>query len=517
MIHRRIISSKIQDMFRDGARKSAWQNEVKWYGTVFSKETEFDAVIVGGGITGISTAHQLQLKGLKCLILEAHNIGFGTTGGTTAHLNDFFDTTFSYAIEKYGIENARLLAEGGKEAVRTVHTNVSQYGIDCDFEFRTAELFAMDEGQAEQLEEIVRGAGQIGYEMHYTESIEYPMDFKKAVRIPRQGQFHPIKYIRALADIFIENGGALAENCICRSFNETSEGVVLQTNLGEIRAKYAVFATHTPPGISLLHFTCAPYRSYVIAFTLKDGPLPDTLGYDLGEPYHYYRVHEIYGKKMLIAGGEDHKTGHSEDTGACFSRLENHCRKYFQVNRVEYAWSSQYFEPADGLPSIGVLPASDGRSFVATGFRGNGMTFGTLSSTIITELITEGTSRFQKLFNPKRFKPTAGFATLIRENASVLKDMIVDKIGMEHVPSFSDIGAGEAKVVRHEGHSYAVFAEQNGRLHVLKSTCPHAKCEVRWNNAELSWDCPCHGSRFDVNGGLLNGPSTNGLEPMDNG
>lgn len=236
-----------------------------------------------------------------------------------------------------------------------------------------------------------------------------------------------------------------------------------------------------------------------------------------GEPYHYYRVHEIDGKKMLIAGGEDHKTGHSEDTGACFSRLENHCRKYFQVNRVEYAWSSQYFEPADGLPSIGVLPASDGRSFVATGFRGNGMTFGTLSSTIITELITEGTSRFQKLFNPKRFKPTAGFATLIRENASVLKDMIVDKIGMEHVPSFSDIGAGEAKVVRHEGHSYAVFAEQNGRLHVLKSTCPHAKCEVRWNNAELSWDCPCHGSRFDVNGGLLNGPSTNGLEPMDNG
>jgi len=503
-------------MFRDGARKSAWQNEVKWYGTVFNREIEFDAVIVGGGITGISTAHQLQLRGLKCLVLEAHNIGFGTTGGTTAHLNDFFDTTFSYAIDKFGVENARMLAEGGREALRNVESNIVQYGIDCDFQRKTAELFALDDRQAEQLEDIVEGARRIGYGMEYTDGIEYPFEFKKAVSIPDQGQFHPIKYIRTLADIFTDNGGALAENCICSSFTETTDGVVLQTSLGEIRAKNAVFATHTPPGISLLHFTCAPYRSYVIAFTLKDGALPETLGYDLGEPYHYYRVHEIDGKKMIIAGGEDHKTGHSDDTGACFSRLENHCRDYFQVDRIEYAWSSQYFEPADGLPSIGVLPASEGRVYVATGFRGNGMTFGTLSAKIIAELITDGASRFEKLFDPKRFKPTAGFANLIKENATVVKDMVGDKIGMDRVRSLADIGAGEARVVRHEGHSYAVFAEKSGKLHVVKSSCPHANCEVRWNSAELSWDCPCHGSRFDVNGGLLNGPSTSGLEPIDN-
>ncbi|WP_313260673.1 FAD-dependent oxidoreductase [Sphingobacterium sp.] len=501
-------------MFRDGARKSAWQNEVKWYGTVFSKDREFDAVIIGGGITGISTALKLQQKGLKCLLLEANNIGFGTTGGTTAHLNDFFDTTFSYAIAKFGLEKAQLLAQAGREGLRTVHMNVAEYGIECDYEGKTAELFALGEEQANQLAEIVDGARKIGYEMNYTDSIEYPFHFERAVSIPGQAQFHPVKYITALADIFVANGGALAENCLCSSFNETSEGVVLETGLGEIRAKNAVFATHTPPGISLLHFTCAPYRSYVIAFTLREGTFPTTLGYDLGDPYHYYRVHEIDGKKMIIAGGEDHKTGHSDDTGACFSRLEDHCRKHFPVDQVEYAWSSQYFEPIDGLPSIGVLPSSDGRIYVATGFRGNGMTFGSLSSGILTDLITEGASKYKEIFDPKRFKPNAGFSNLLKENATVLKDLLVDKIWMERVRSLADIGSGQAKVVKHQGNSYAIFAEQNGKLHVLRSTCPHANCEVRWNNAELSWDCPCHGSRFNVNGKILNGPSTTPLEQI---
>lgn len=502
-------------MFRDGARKSMWQAEIKRYGTVFSEDLKYDVVIIGGGITGISTAHRLQLSGLNCLLLEAKNLGFGTTGGTTAHLNDFFDTTFKEAIGKFGLDNARLLADAGKEAMRVFRSNVTQHSIDCDFEEKTAELFAVDQDQVSQLEDIVEGAKEVGYQMHYTDRIDFPIPFKKAVRIPGQAQFHPIKYIRALADLFIEHGGAVVENCLCHSHEESEEGVLLRTSLGEVRAKHAFFATHTPPGISLLHFTTAPYRSYVIAFSLKGNSYPRTLGYDLYDSYHYYRTHQIDGKKMVIAGGEDHKTGHTGDAGACFSRLEDHCRQQFDVDRVEYAWSSQYYEPADGLPSIGVLPSSEGRVFVATGFRGNGMTFGTLSSAIITDLINEGSSRYEALFNPKRFRPTAGFTTFIKENATVLKDMIGDKIGMEGIRSLADIGAGEAKVIRYEGRSYAVFAEQDGELHVLRSTCPHAKCEVRWNNAELSWDCPCHGSRFNVNGQILTGPTTTGLERIE--
>ncbi|WP_312134672.1 FAD-dependent oxidoreductase [Sphingobacterium sp.] len=502
-------------MFRDGARKSLWQSEVKKYEGFLARGHRYDVVIVGAGITGISTAYRLQNQGLKCVILEASNIGFGTTGGTTAHLNDFFDTTFEETINKFGLENARLLAEAGKEAMQIFTSNVMKNTIDCDFEHKDAVLFATSEEQVEELEKIFEGAQKVGYQMAYTDSIEYPMGFQKALLIPRQAQFHPLKYIKALAEAFTNAGGTIIDNCIYESHDESDQEVLIHTSQGTVRGGHAVFATHTPPGVNLLHFTTAPYRSYAIAFTLNSEDYPNTLGYDLCNPYHYYRTHIIQGKKMIIAGGEDHKTGHSEDEGACFARLENHCRNYFDINQIQYAWSSQYFEPADGLPSIGVLPSSQGRLFVATGFRGNGMTFGTLSSTILTDLILQRPNRFAKLFDPKRFKPTAGFKSFLKENATVLKDMIGDKINMERINSLLDIEPGKAKVVRYGGQAYAVYSESNGQRHVLKSTCPHAKCEVRWNNAELSWDCPCHGSRFNVNGKMLNGPSTQGLERLE--
>jgi glycine/D-amino acid oxidase-like deaminating enzyme/nitrite reductase/ring-hydroxylating ferredoxin subunit len=502
-------------MFRDGARKSMWQAEAKRFENLPTQDQLFDVAIVGGGITGVSTAYRLQLIGLKCILLDANNIGFGTTGGTTAHLNDFFDTTYKEAINKFGLENAKLLAQAGKEAINIVHSNVFRHAINCDFEYKNAHLFAVDDDQVKQLDDIVDGAIQVGYEMNYLDQIDFPIPFKKAVLIPKQAQFHPLKYIKGLTEAYIQAGGMVVESCMVESHVEDHAGVVLKTSLGDINAKHAVYATHTPPGISILHFTTAPYRSYAIAFSLKNGNYPNTLGYDLYDPYHYYRTHEIDGKQLLIAGGEDHKTGHSEDTGSCFAELENYCRSHFDVDTVEYAWSSQYFEPADGLPSIGVLPSSDGRIFVATGFRGNGMTFGTLSSAIISDLIIDGENPYAKLFNPKRFKPTAGFTSFVKENATVVSDFIKDKISIERIQSLAEINEGEAKVVKYEGDSYAIYAEQNGQLHVLKSTCPHAKCEVRWNNAELSWDCPCHGSRFNINGRILTGPATSGLEKLN--
>jgi nitrite reductase/ring-hydroxylating ferredoxin subunit len=241
------------------------------------------------------------------------------------------------------------------------------------------------------------------------------------------------------------------------------------------------------------------------------------LGYDLEDPYHYYRAHEFNGERVLIAGGEDHKTGHSEDTGECFSRLENYVRQYFDVDKVAFSWSSQYYEPVDGFPYIGVLPGSKGKVYAATGFGGNGMTLGTLSSQIITDLILIGSSRYEKLFSPSRIKPMAGFTDFMKEQATVVADFVKDKIFAEKIGSLAEIQDGQAKVVKYEGEIFAVYKESGGRKHILKSTCPHAKCGVRWNSAEISWDCPCHGSRFNINGKMLTGPSVKGLTPVDDG
>lgn len=504
-------------MNRDGARKSAWQEEIKSFSSeeFGLNEKTFDVIIAGGGITGLSTALRLQKQGYRCLLAEAANIGFGTTGGTTAHLNTFFDTTFDEAISKFGEENAKLLAMVGTEAIQIIKNNISEHHIDCDFEGKTAYIFALDEKQDKMLEDMIKGSKKVGIDMDFSNGIAFPVSFVRAASVPEQAQFHPVKYIKGLAEAFISFGGIILEDCTCIDHQENEDGIEIETSKGRFTAKYLVYATHTPPGVNILHLMVAPYRSYSIAFELDENKYSDELIYDICEPYHYYRTHIIDGKKLLIAGGEDHKTGHQEDTGVCFSNLENYVREYFDVGAAVYSWSSQYYEPVDGMPYIGKLPGSNGNVFTATGFRGNGMIFGTISSQIITGLIINESSKYEKLFDPGRIKPMAGFTNFVKENTSSVTDFVKDKLFKEKINTLAELNDGDAKVVKYEGESYAVYKETEGKTHILKSTCPHTYCDVHWNSAEKTWDCPCHGSRFAITGRLLNAPSVEGLQRID--
>ncbi|HFK5529376.1 TPA: FAD-dependent oxidoreductase [Elizabethkingia anophelis] len=499
-------------MNRDGAKKSIWQEEIKEFDDQKISHQVFDVAIVGAGITGITTALEFQKENMNCILLEASNIGFGTTGGTTAHLNDFFDTPFHKVIENFGSEKAMLYAKAGQEAIAVIEENIENYKIDCDFERKVAYLFALDKKQSKNLKEIKKGMEDVGHLIYDTNEIPFPIDFEKAVVIPNQAQFHPVKYIKALCNIFIKKGGVFIQNALVERHEEKEDEVSIYTVRGLFKARYLIYATHIPPGINSIHFMTAPYRSYVIACRLKDNSFPKVLGYDLNESYHYYRFHLINGENLLIAGGEDHKTGHEEDTNKRFEALEDHIRKYFKVKEVVYSWSSQYYETLDGLAYIGKMPGDETRVYMATGFRGNGMIWGTLSSKILRDLIIKGFSSYGKLFDPERIKPLAGFSTFIKEIADVGIDFIKDKLFVEKIHSAAELENGEAKVVKYEGESYAVFKEKSGELHILKSTCPHAHCEVRWNTAELSWDCPCHGSRFGINGKFLTGPAAKNLQ-----
>lgn len=289
----------------------------------------------------------------------------------------------------------------------------------------------------------------------------------------------------------------------------------MDTTAGTVKAAALVWATHIPPGINLLHFRAAPYRSYAIAVTLEYDDYPVGVAYDMYDPYHYYRTQEVDGKKYLIIGGEDHKTAHEENTEACFNRLVAHAKTYFAVKDVAFRWSSQYFEPADGLAYIGHLPGNPDNVYVATGYGGNGITYSHIAARVLTDLIVTGHSEYKDLFSPGRIKPVAGFAAFVEHNAGVVKEFVAKRIAVNKIEGLSELAHGEARVVKYEGETVALYKDEAGGLHALNPVCTHAKCVVGWNSAEKSWDCPCHGARFNVDGEVLTGPARKGLEKVE--
>ena len=497
-------------MKRDGQCISLWQNMPEH----ISKEMpeEADVIIVGGGITGISTALLLQREGKKCVVLEAQNIGFGTTGGTTAHLNTLLDSPYYTIQNNFGKKNAQLVHELIHKALNLIEKNVIEYDIQCDFERKDAYVFAQDEKQSKELDKMVESSREVGVKMDFSKTIPVPLSFDKAAKATEQGQMHSTKYLYGIAEAFERMGGRIVQNCrVTDCIQEKGETVVI-TSKGKMVASHVIYATHTPPGVNVLHFEVAPYRSYVLAVTLLDNNYPDALVYDLDNPYHYYRTQVVDEKKYLIFGGEDHKTGHEENTELCFTKLESYLRKYYNIDEVVFKWSSQYFESADGLPYIGHLPGNPENVFVATGFGGNGMILGTATAYILTDLICEGTSPYAELFSPARFKPEAGFNKVVKESIDVIGQLIEKKIAIEKITGAVELAHNEGKVVKYEGHKVGLYKDDAGKLFAVNPACPHINCNVGWNGAEKSWDCPCHGSRFSFTGELMTAPARKDLE-----
>ncbi|WP_276484359.1 FAD-dependent oxidoreductase [Paraflavitalea pollutisoli] len=503
-------------MQRDGACVSIWQASASDYQpqSSFIPMGVQDVVIVGGGITGITTGLLLQQAGKRCVVVEAHSIGFGTTGGTTAHLNTFMDASYAQLIKNFSLEDARLIAKGARQSIELIRRHIEQFSIACKYKELPGFLFSTNDQETKELEEIVNASKKVGVPVDFVNDGVLPIPYQKLAVFEQQAQFHPMVYLQGIARAFEAAGGVLLQDC--RMLHaEDNETVEVITTKGNIKCRQLIYATHIPPGVNLLHFRCAPYRSYALAVKLKNDAYPDALAYDMQDPYHYYRTQEVDGERYLIVGGEDHKTGHEENTEACFRRLESHVRNYFEVQEISYRWSSQYFDPTDGLPYIGHLPGHPENIYVATGFGGNGMIYGTLSAILLRDLLVQGKSELEELLDPNRIKPVAGFANFVKEAADVVGKLVGGLFPKEKLPMLADLATGEARIVEFDGKKMGIYKDDRGGVHAIDPGCTHIKCTVQWNNAERSWDCPCHGSRFSFTGEVLTGPARKNLAVYD--
>lgn len=502
---------------RDSKTLSPWQKgpfELDNAADIFAEGTLYDALIVGGGITGLTTALLLQKQGKQCIIAEAYTIGYGTTGGTSAHLNNFFDATYADVERDFSKEAAKLLANCGNESFEIIANLVKEYSINCDFEYKDGYLYAETDDEVKILDEILTASQRAGIDVKESAINGVNVPFKKAIVFKNQGQFHPLKYIFKLAEAFVDAGGIIVENTFIRDSSYEDGVHSAKGDTITIKAKNLVYATHLPPGINVFDFRCSPYRSYVLGIRLKDeNAYPKGLSYDSKDPYHYFRTHIIGDKKYMILGGEDHKTGHQEPDAA-FEALEKYAREYYEVTEISFRWSSQYYIPADGLPYIGQLPAGYPQLYIATGYNGNGMMFGTIAGKIISDAITLKENKYADLFNPARIKPVAGFVEFVKENADVAYHFIADRFSAESIDSLKELEANSGAIVKYNGEKLAVYKDAEGKVTALNPVCTHAKCIVCFNDAEKSWDCPCHGGRFDVNGRVLTGPPRANLQKV---
>lgn len=499
---------------------SAWLAGVKLprYESL-AKDQTVEVCVVGAGISGLTTAYLLARRGKSVVVLETRQIGAGQTQRTTAHLSNAIDDRYMEIERLHGKEGARLAADSHTTAINEIETIVRQESIDCDFERLDGFLFVPPDESADFLEQELAAAHRAGLEN--VELIKraplQSFDTGPCLRFPRQAQFHPLKYLAALARCIEKEGGLIFGDTQAEKI-EGGPSAKVETHHGPvITAGAVVVATNTPINDRVaIHPKQAPYISYAIAGLVPAGNVHKALYWDTADPYHYVRLAatDDPAKELLIVGGEDHKTGQADDSAERFARLETWARKRFpMLGKTQFRWSGQVMEPVDGVAFIGRNPLDSENIFIATGDSGMGMTHGTIAGLLLTDLILGRPNPWAGLYDPSR-KTIAAVGEFALENLNVAKQYTSWVTGGD-VSDVKEIEPGTGAVVRHGLRKVAVYRDPKGALHERSAVCPHLGCIVAWNNAEKSWDCPCHGSRFDSRGHCINGPAHSDLASAD--
>lgn len=501
-----------EEMKTTGARETLWMLEPARERPSLSADLTVGVCVVGAGIAGLTTAYLLAREGARVAVVDAAGVGSGETGRTTAHITCALDDRYTMLEAEHGLEGSRLAAESHAAAIDHVAQIVSREGIECGFRRVDGFLFTPPDEDPSILDRELDAVHRAGlFEVAKVDKRWLgQFDLGPALRFPRQAQFHPLNYLEGLAQAIERLGGNIFANTRITEIKGGSPAMVKAESGARITAEAVVVATNTPINDRFaIHTKQAAYRTYVIAAKVPEGAVEPALYWDTPHPYHYIRLQDDW----IIVGGEDHKTGQAGDQNRRYAELEAWLRERVpSVGKVEFRWSGQILEPIDGLAFIGPNPMDHPNVFIATGDSGNGMTHGTLAGIILRDLILGRENSWAALYDPSR-KTLRAAKKFASENLNVAAQY--GKLATPgEVESTDDIAADFGAVIRRGAAKVAAYRDANGILHESSALCTHLGCVVGWNAGEKTWDCPCHGSRFDPMGRVVNGPAIRGLTPV---
>jgi glycine/D-amino acid oxidase-like deaminating enzyme/nitrite reductase/ring-hydroxylating ferredoxin subunit len=496
--------------------KSLWMSIAVAPGAIpLQGDERCDVAVIGSGIAGLSTAYELSQHGRSVIVIDRGPIAGGMTARTSAHLAPLCDDLMSEMQKIKGEKLSKLFYESQAAAVDRIEEIQESEGIDCDFRRLNGYLFQGDDMPSDVIDEEFDAVRAVGASVERL--VGAPLTgcgSRHVLRYPRQATFHPLKYLAGVAEACAKRKVRFFANTPVEEVVEENGAVTVKTARGTIRASHAVVATNSSIVDRVaLHSKMSPYRTYVVAFAIDRAALPDALYWDTEEPYHYVRLQPgDDGKDFVLVGGEDHKSGETDDADTRFQRLEQWARgKMPMLKDVTHRWSGQVLDTIDYAGFIGKNPGSK-YIYVATGDSGQGLTHGVMGAMLNATLVTGGESKWEELYAPDR-KPLKAAKNWAVENSTALKNL-AEYVAPGEISSIDELEPGQGAIVREGLKKIAAYRDAKGDVHRHSAACTHVGCHLHWNSFENCWDCPCHGSIFGPEGQVLNAPAISGLNPV---
>lgn len=481
-----------------------------------SENITVDVAIVGGGITGITAAYLLRKEGLRVALLEAGNILNGTTGHTTAKVTAQHGLIYNELLQHFGEEKSKLYYQSAEDSMKFIENIIKEKSIDCDFSKEDAYIYATTDEYKNKIFKEADAYQQLGIDGSLVSSIPFDISIKTGLVMKNQAQFHPLKYLKQLLLDYIDMGGLLFEGTTATDIEEEDNPKVMTRDGHRVSCQHVIMASHFPfyDKKGLLFARMYPERSYIIGIKAEK-EYPGGMYLSVDSPVRSLRYTPINGEPLILIGGENHQTGHGPDTLKHYLALEEFAKKNLGVKEYKYRWSAQDLTTMDKLPYIGQITTDKPQILVATGYRKWGMTSGTTAAILLTDTILEKENAYRDLYSPTRIKKAdPDLKNFITINSHVAKHLLKGKLEIV-TKDPNDLLNDEGSVVMFNGKRAGAYKDQEGKLHIVDTTCTHLGCECEWNHGDRTWDCPCHGSRYTYDGNVVEGPAKHPLKKIE--